>query len=276
MLLLPDRFIPGFSTSMTTGEPIHWFIYAGNRLLVDQTSGTTTVPLAPSWPLAPIAEQRRLYMGSCNGVHCYAGEITHNAELPPGFALLGLRELWGELDEASMGLAGQALQLIDWDRCHQFCGRCGVPMELSTSDRSKRCGNCQLSHYPRIAPAVMVRITRGDEILMARSPRFPPGMYSVLAGFVDPGETLEQTMRREVMEEVGLEIENIQYFTSQSWPFPHSLMIAFTADYAGGEIRLEDEEIEDAAWFTRDNMPKIPSTISIARRMVDDYLQQTF
>jgi NAD+ diphosphatase len=118
----------------------------------------------------------------------------------------------------------------------------------------------------------MVRITRGDEILMARSPRFPPGMYSVLAGFVDPGETLEQTMHREVMEEVGLKIKNLQYFTSQSWPFPHSLMIAFSADYAGGEIRLEDPEIEEAAWFSRDNMPKIPSTISIARKMVDDYL----
>jgi NAD+ diphosphatase len=274
MLLLPDHFVPGFSAEIAEGEAVRWFIYAGTRLLVQlENDNAAQMPLAGDWPLAgEIEELRRLYMGSCAGVHCYASEIDAGVNACAGLTALGLRELWGVLDEASIGLAGQALQLIDWDRCHCFCGRCGEPMTLSISDRSKRCPACQLNHYPRIAPAVMVRITRGDEILMARSPRFPAGMYSVLAGFVDPGETLEQTIHREVMEEVGLRIDNIRYFTSQSWPFPHSLMIAFTADYAGGEIRLEDEEIEHADWFTRDDMPKIPSTISIARRMVDDYL----
>lgn len=275
MLLLPDNFTPGFVSTDTIGEPVHWFIYSGNRLLVNLQEKSAQILTAQRWPLAEVEanELRRLYMGLSNGVHCYASEIDKTAAIPEHLSLLGLRELWGVLDDASLGLAGQAIQLVDWDRCHQFCGRCGEPMALSINDRSKRCPACQLNHYPRIAPAVMVRITRGDEILMARSPRFPPGMYSVLAGFVDPGETLEQAIHREVMEEVGLKINNLRYFTSQSWPFPHSLMIGFTADYVSGEIVLEDEEIEEADWFRRDNMPKIPSTISIARRLVDDYLQ---
>ena len=273
MLLLPDDFTPGFISETPTDEPVDWFIYVGNRLLVSLQGERAQVPAAIGWPLPGVGELRRLYMGSSNGVHCYASEIDQRAAIPADLTLMGLRELWGVLDDASLGLAGQAIQLVDWDRCHQFCGRCGEPMALNTNDRSKRCSACQLNHYPRIAPAVMIRITRDDEILMGRSPRFPPGLYSVLAGFVDPGETLEQAMHREVMEEVGLKIKNLRYFTSQSWPFPHSLMIGFTAEYASGDITLEDEEIEEAGWFTRDNMPKIPSTISIARRLVDDYLQ---
>ena len=118
----------------------------------------------------------------------------------------------------------------------------------------------------------MVRIVRDDQILLARSPRFPPGLYSVLAGFVDPGETLEQTIHREVMEEVGLRVKNLRYLCSQPWPFPHSLMLAFSADYAGGEINVADDEIEAADWYSPDNLPKLPPPISIARRLIDDYL----
>ena len=274
MLLLPNHFTPGFNPPASHAEPPCWFVFSGNRLLVEKTDELIQIPASFEQPLTGYKPLRQLYMGTQQtSIHCYALEVERDIELPPVMDFLGLRELWGLLDEASIGLAGQALQLVDWDRCHQFCGRCGEPMALSVNDRSKRCPACSLHHYPRIAPAVMVRIVRGDEILLARSPRFVPGMYSVLAGFVDPGETIEQAAHREVMEEVGLTIKNLRYMTSQSWPFPHSLMIGFSADYADGEIRLEDEEIEDAGWFTKDNLPKLPITMSIARYLINDFLR---
>ena len=275
MLTLPNHFTPGFSPPNDHNVPPCWFVFSGDRLLVDKKDELIQIPTGFQQPLADYQPLRQLYMGTQQQtIHCYALEIERDigGRLPPTLELMGLRELWGVLDEASIGLAGQAIQLVDWDRCHQFCGRCGEPMTLNVNDRSKRCSACSLHHYPRIAPAVMVRIVRGDEILLARSPRFVPGMYSVLAGFVDPGETIEQAAHREVMEEVGLTIKNLQYMTSQSWPFPHSLMIGFSADYAGGEIRLEDEEIEDAGWFTKDNLPKLPITMSIARYLINDFL----
>jgi NAD+ diphosphatase len=128
--------------------------------------------------------------------------------------------------------------------------------------------------YPRLSPAAIVLVKRGHRILMARSPGFPPGMYSVLAGFVEPGESIEETIEREIREEVGVEVENIRYFGSQPWPFPNSLMIGFIADYAGGELRIEPSEIEDAGWFRTDDLPTLPPKVSIARAMIDDFVAQ--
>ncbi|MFO1352691.1 MAG: NAD(+) diphosphatase [Gammaproteobacteria bacterium] len=250
-------------------------MFAGERLLVATDAETFAIPLGHDWPFPELAPVRRLYMGEHAGQSCYALEIADSAALPTGLTIKGLRELWGRLDDALIGLAGQAIQLIEWDRTHRFCGRCATPMTLRTNERAKHCPACGLSSYPRIAPAVMVRIVRDGEILLARSPRFPPGRYSVLAGFVDPGESLEQTVHREVMEEVGLTVTHLRYIASQSWPFPHSLMIAFGADYAGGEITIDGEEIEDAGWYRPDNLPDLPTTMSISRFLIDDYLRQT-
>jgi len=163
---------------------------------------------------------------------------------------------------------------VDWDRTHQFCGRCGAPMEAKATERAKLCPRCGLHHFPRLAPAVIVLVERGHALLLARSRHFTQGMYSVIAGFVEPGETLEEAVVREVREETGISIRDIKYFGSQPWPFPHSLMIGFTAAYESGEIVLEDSEIEDAGWFTRDNLPPLPGKISIARRLIDGFLEK--
>lgn len=273
MLMMPDDFIPGFTPSKTHRKDALWFVFCGNELLIDQRRQNPRLLIGAAWPVPQMQCLRTLYMGSHRGRACYAVEVARNSTAPEGMRFNGLREAWALLEASLVGLAGQAIQLIDWDRCHQYCGRCGEPMTLSMSDRSKRCSACGLSHYPRIAPAVMVRIIRNGAILLARSPRFPPGRYSVLAGFVDPGESLEQTVHREVMEEVGLKIKNLRYLCSQPWPFPHSLMIAFSADHAAGEISIDGEEIEDAGWYTPGNLPDLPPPISIARRLIDDYLQ---
>ncbi|MFH1603538.1 MAG: NAD(+) diphosphatase, partial [Pseudomonadota bacterium] len=217
---------------------------------------------------------RRMYLGTLGERPCYAFELAADTEAPPGTRWQGLRALYGRLDDSHFALAGRALQLIDWDRTHQFCGRCGTPTQHSGSERAKECPDCGLVAYPRIAPAIMCLVRRGREILLARSPRFLPGVYSALAGFVEPGESLEQCIAREVLEETGITIADPRYFASQPWPFPHSLMIAFVADYAGGAITPAPGEIEDAQWFALDALPKLPAEISIARRLIDGVVEE--
>jgi NAD+ diphosphatase len=186
----------------------------------------------------------------------------------------GLRSLFGAVDDMLFALVGRALQIMDWDRSHQYCGRCGTPTRLKAGERARECPGCAQVHYPRIAPAVMALVRRDDTLLLARSPHFPPGMHSALAGFVEPGESLEQCLAREVREEVGIEVTNLRYFSSQPWPFPHSLMIAFNCDYAGGELTPDSSEIEAAGWFALHELPLLPNRISIARRLIDGTIAQ--
>jgi NAD+ diphosphatase len=216
--------------------------------------------------------QRIQYLGVLGEQHCFSAELAVDAVAPQGWIWQGLRALFGALDEAQFALAGRALQIVDWDRTHQYCGACGRATAARTSERSRECPGCGLVAYPRLAPAVMGLVRREKELLLARAPRFPKDMYSALAGFVEPGETLEQCLEREVYEEVGIKVRNVRYFASQPWPFPHSLMIAFFAEYCSGEIRVDGTEIEDAKWFdvkTLENLPRLPARISIARRLID-------
>jgi len=266
----------------------HWFVFRGTDLLVEmgppdpRPSDDLRVRARPSWARLPYQSAlhknhnwlgatplRTLYLGRLGGVDCWAAEAAPAAAAPSGMAWEGLRTLFSVLDDAQFALAGRALQLVDWDRTHQYCGRCGAPTEPHREERVRTCPACKLSAYPRVAPAVMALIKRKNQILLARSPHFPPGMYSALAGFVEPGESLEQCLAREVAEEVGVRISNIRYFASQPWPFPHSLMIAFVCEWSGGEIRPQASEIDDAKWFEVLQLPKLPSKISIARRLID-------
>ena len=190
-------------------------------------------------------------------------------EQNPDFEWKGLRALFGVMPDEEVGLAGRALQLAEWTRTHRHCGCCGTPMALQPGERAMMCPSCGFTAYPRIAPAMMVLVRNGDRILLGRAPHFAGGMYSALAGFVEAGESLEECVHREVLEEVGISIDNLRYFRSQSWPFPHSLMLAFVADYAGGELRPDPAELADAQWFGIDALPKLPGRISISRALID-------
>jgi NAD+ diphosphatase len=185
-----------------------------------------------------------------------------------------LRQLFGLISDDLLTLAGRAIHLLYWDSTTQFCGRCGHTTLLKTDERAKECPQCGLINYPQLAPAVIILIEKDNEILLARSPRFKPKMYSVIAGFVEPGETLEQTVLREIREEVGIQVHKIQYFGSQHWPFPQSLMIAFTAEYLSGQITIDHREIEDADWFTIENLPPIPNKMSISRWLIDWFIEK--
>ncbi len=177
-----------------------------------------------------------------------------------------------------MGIAGRAIQLVAFDRTNQFCGQCGSRTVDQEHERAKRCPECGLIVYPRLSPAIIIAVTRRIEgrlhILLARNHRFPTGRFSVLAGYVEPGETLEECAAREVCEEVGIDLANIRYFGSQPWPFPNSLMIGFTAEYAGGEIKLEESELADARWFPADELPGMPPPFTIARQLIDWFVQE--
>lgn len=163
---------------------------------------------------------------------------------------------------------------MEWDRTNQFCSRCGTKTLQKPGERGKECPECGELFYPRISPAVIVLIRKGHEILLARSPNFPPDMYSLIAGFVEPGETAEAAVIREIKEEVGIEVKNIRYFGTQAWPFPNSLMIGFTAEYKAGEIQPDGFEIEDAEWFSAEKLPSLPGKISISRKLIDHFLEE--
>lgn len=264
----------------TPGEGL-WFVFRGDRLLVEvgppsaQPSDDPRVAVRPSWARVPRQDAmpaeplRTLYLGTLGATHCWAAEVAAETPAPPGMSWEGLRTLFTVIDDAHFSLAGRATQLIDWDRTHRYCGCCGTSTVPKADECVRVCPSCRLEAYPRVAPAIMALVRRDREILLGRSPHFPAGMYSALAGFVGPGETLEQCVQRELFEEVGVAVENLSYFASQPWPFPHSMMIAFVCDWAGGEVRPDGVEIEDAKWFSVLQLPKIPSRISIARRLIE-------
>jgi NAD+ diphosphatase len=214
---------------------------------------------------------RQHYLGRYDGLSCYAVDVVEET-LPERMAFKDLRQVYELMDEDLFVLGGRAVQIVEWDRTHQYCGRCGSRMQTKTTERAKECPQCGLLSFPRLSPAIIVLVERGNEALLARSPHFPPGLYSAVAGFVEPGETIEEAVAREVKEEVGITVHDIHYFASQPWPFPNSLMLGFTAAYVGGEIQLDRTEIEDAGWFTADTLPSLPGRVSIARRLIEAFL----
>lgn len=230
------------------------------------TNSSAFFPIVSELLIASLS--KTIPLGHHEGLPCLAIELKHLPSPPTG-SLTAIREIFTKAGKRAFELAGRASELLDWDKNHQFCGQCGTPTRQRSYETAKECPNCGLVAYPRISPAIMVLIRKGNQLLLARSPRFRQGVYSAIAGFVEAGETLEECAHREVMEEVGLKIKNLRYFQSQPWPFPDSLMIAFFADFDGGTIKPDASEIEDAQWFSLTTLPELPDPVSIARRLID-------
>lgn len=245
----------------------YWLVRVGGEFVVQSDSAPGSV--FPHSDASAFADpDQALHIGAWQGKPCYAIEVD---VLPHGIVGVPVlvRSVFGLAGEEAFALVCRAAQLLDWKKNHRYCGRCATPTIRKPNEFAMQCPSCGLLTYPRISPAVMVLIRRGDELLLARSPHFRSGMYSALAGFVEAGETVEHAAVREVREEVGVEIANLRYFQSQPWPFPDSLMLAFFADYAGGEITPDPSEIEAAGWFAIDELPTLPDPVSIARRLID-------
>ncbi|KAA0693549.1 NAD(+) diphosphatase [Halopseudomonas laoshanensis] len=212
-----------------------------------------------------------LLIGHLDNTACHLLRISDPVDLP-GLSWHGLRTLIGQVDDDVYRLLGLAQQLEAWYDSHRFCGRCGATMQPRGEERAMECSACDLRQYPKLAPCIIVLITRGDEVLLARSPHFRPGFFSTLAGFIEPGESVEECLHREVMEEVGVEVDQLEYLGSQNWPFPNSLMMGFHARYVSGDIVPQPGEIEEAGWWYVDDLPGIPPPGSISRWLIDCHL----
>jgi NAD+ diphosphatase len=260
-------FVPALAPPASSAGVGLVFVCQASEVLVVETAEGADIP--PASTLAADGEHH--YLGALGDLPCYAAPLDEARERD-GLALRGLRSLYGVLPDDLWAVAGRAVQIVEWGRTHRFCGACGTPTELAEGERARRCPACEQLAFPRVSPAVIVLVTRGHEALLARGRRFPEPMYSCVAGFVDPGESLEEAVVREVREEVGIDVRDVRYFGSQPWPFPHQLMVGFTAEWEGGEIVVDEEELVDAAWFAPDALPLVPPPLSIARRLVDAWL----
>ena len=266
MLQTPATFTP-LVTPQQHPDALSFLFHAGRLLVRESDLALPDAALAAALD----GDARRLQpVGLLDGRYCQAGWVDDEAFAPAGYAWRGLRSLFGELDETLLGVAGRAAQIAEWARTHRFCGVCGNGTVRLERERCFKCERCGHAAYPRISPAMMVLVKKGDAVLLAPHAQYTVKRFVPLAGFLEAGETIEEAVHREVFEEVGLRVHNLRYFGSQSWPFPHSLMIAFTADYLDGEIRVDPDEIVEARWFgPRDEWPERVPHVSISSLLVD-------
>jgi NAD+ diphosphatase len=245
--------------------PVRFVFRDGQNLLVDPAQPDRLLE-APEF-----ASENAASLGWLQGRPCLAVAVAADTPAPPGLEFVGLRSLYGQMDENLRCLAGGGFQLLHWQRTHRFCGACGTPTQPKTDEHAMACPQCGQTAFPRLDPAVIVGVLREGRLLLAHNRRFRGNLHSLIAGFVEVGESLEQTVAREIREEVGIEVDNIRYFGSQSWPFPSTIMLGFVARYAGGELHPDGEEIVTADWFARGDLPDIPGPGSISRRIIDAF-----
>lgn len=266
------QYIPENRPNHENDEKSYWFIFNSSKMLANVETGQ--IPLVKDLNELNTTPLRKVYLGKFMGQPCYAAEVDTEVEsinIPEGMAFKDLRTLYTILDEDVYLLAGRAVQIINWDKNHQFCGKCGTLTETMDEEMAKICPECGFISFTRISPAVITAIVKEGKLLMAKHNYGQYRRYGLIAGFVEAGETLEEAVEREIMEEVGIKVKNIEYFGSQSWPYPHSLMIGFTAEYESGEIEVDGKEIAHAKWFEFDDLPEMPSRISIAGELIDWY-----
>ena len=268
-------FSPSYIPCGRSDLPAMLFIFSGRQILIKGLDGCLSIPLVTDFSASVPNFERRRFIGVMGGKYggtpCYFIEANDDSIPCQGMHYGPIRSLSGSSEEL-FRVAGFAYHLMNWTRVNLYCGRCGTRLKDKGSELARVCPSCGGVVYPRISPAVITAVTRGDEILLAHNRSFREGFYGLISGFVEPGETLEDCARREIMEETGLEVKNLRYFGSQPWPFPDSLMAAFTAEYAGGKLRADGGELSDARWFNRSGMPLFPGPDSIAGRMIRHFI----
>lgn len=272
------NFEPGLHCS-NQSERGYWFLFKKDTVLYFGKGNDITFPvlLAPSELGLKTTEP--VYIGKLDGKNVFAAQVFETEELcynccgVASFNYASPRDLFCTIGEEWFALVCRALHICRWNESWKFCPACGSPAVNSVKERAKVCTGCGRTDYPVISPAVIVAVTKGDKLLLAHNVRYNhvPERYSVLAGFVESGESAEDTIRRELMEEVGITVKNIRYFGSQSWPFPNSMMLGFTAEYESGEVIPDGEELDKAGWFGADELPEIPPFGSISRKLIENF-----
>ncbi len=264
-------FVPAV-TSTLVHERRTWFVVHPRGLVVRREGERIELLTEEDVLALGLRAEEAHRLGSLDGTDALA--VTVEGDVPAPFEPLSLRALVGFLEGGLFGVVARALHAADWLTTTRFCGRCGTRTVRVPTERCMACPACGLHMHPRISPAIITLVRKGDLALLASNAKFPGLFYSTLAGFSDIGESLEETLVREVEEEVGVKVTNLRYFGSQPWPFPNSLMIAFTADWESGEIVVDPSEIADAKWFSAEALPSIPPRLSIARRMIDAWVDE--
>jgi NAD+ diphosphatase len=267
-------FEPGFIPGIQATDGAWWFLFQENKLLIDARGGGSAIPRRVDFAGRSPQLSASQSLGRLNGEPAFAAALANGARLPAGMQFRSVRSLFGDLSDELYQAAGYAFQILDWHHRHHFCSRCGAPLQDKPDERARQCRRCDLRVYPRINPCIIVAVVKDDELLLVRRRGTAAGRYSVVAGYVEAGETLEACLRREVLEEAGIRVGRIAYFGSQPWPYSSSLMVAFTAEYAGGEIRVDGREISEAAWFRAQRLPPVPGWGSIAAKLIDWFVQQ--
>ncbi len=243
-----------------------YFLFFNDELLVKSEDNKAVIPTTQD--LDNLLLTNTECLGSINGQNCFYGELSNNLAIPTNMYFSKLKALTHQLTEDMFWLGGRANQLVNFNNDHKFCGRCGTIAQSLEGERAKKCPKCGLVNYPRISPAIIVAVVRDGKLLLAHNNQSPKDLYSVVAGFVEVGETFEECVVREVFEETGITVKNIKYFGNQPWPFPNSLMIGFIAEYASGEIQVDGKEIGKANWYRSNEMPLTPDSISIAKKLI--------
>ena len=268
------NFVKSATAPEIPSEKAYYFVFSQNDILVSEESPDRwSIPCLHETEAAEISLEGLRFLGQYHSTGCWCARMGL-ADLPEKYQMISLRALYGKVDADFWSISGYARQIHDWNLNFQFCGRCGQATQAGTKEHSRVCPQCGLTSYPRISPAIITAVVKEDQILLARGVNFPiKEMFSVLAGFVEPGESLEDCVHREIFEESGIRVKRIRYFKSQSWPFPDSLMIGFTAEYAGGDISIDRTELLEARWFTKDTLPLVPGKHSLAGELIDWFVR---
>lgn len=261
------NFMPSVVAILPKTNKDFYFLFCKNELLVMFKNNISSIPAIGD--LINLELTNIQYIGSINGENCFCGEINEDVTIPDFMHFRNLKALAHQLSKEMFWIGGRAIQIINWNTDHKYCGRCGSLTDSVNGERAKKCPKCGLSNYPRISPAIIVAVVREGKLLLAHNIQFPKNLYSVVSGFLEVGETFEECVVREVHEETGITVKNISYFGNQPWPFPNSIMIGFTAEYADGEIQVDGKEIGDANWYSSTELPLIPHGISIAKKLID-------
>lgn len=265
-----STFLRAYPPAQPAEGETRWLLFRNGDLLV-RAEGDQIALIADRAALADAQGGEPIYLGTLDGVPYIACALAGDDALPEGWQPRNLRTLFGALGDEEYGIAGFASQMLFWQRTSQFCPVCGSPTEHVGGDWGRRCTSCGFSRYPQISPAILALVSDGDRILLTHKPGWG-ARYSIVAGFVEPNEALEDCVQREVMEECGVDVAGVTYFGSQGWPFPAQLMVGFTCTYAGGELAIDPHELDDARWFHVDDMPELPGPLSLSRQLIDHWV----
>lgn len=251
-----------------------YFIYNKDELLIKIEDGNLLIPNEDDIKTLNLTLNNVASFTSKANEEVLFGEVLEMKTISPSFQFYKLRSLLALIEKIPFDLVSKSFHLINWNNTCKYCGKCGTLVKNKEDERAKICPSCGFIIYPKISPAIITAVVKDKKILLAHNTKFPKEMYSVLAGFTEPGETFEDCVAREVFEETGIRVKNIKYFGSQPWPFPDSLMVAFTCEYESGEIQVDDVEIDDASWYSVDELPFVPSQGSIARKLIDWFINE--